>query len=164
MSYEASRARDENETISGNGEPIVCRAAGRDWTHQDIHRVRAVWSDPKYLTKDIERLFGIGHRSLGRKQVRAVLGLPPRPAHGGNNSRGKIGVPKGTSRIIRRFIDILNREGADMKNTCAKAGKSTSLIFQWKTGARSPNIVSFETVLNVLGYKLQIVEMDGGEE
>lgn len=72
----------------------------------------------------------------------------------GARYRGRHSVPPHAHPLVRQFFGLLNAEGATQTEVAAEAGLSRQIIKEWRR--KSPQLVTFEAALNVLGFRLAI--------
>jgi transcriptional regulator with XRE-family HTH domain len=73
--------------------------------------------------------------------------------------RGRLKVPNHAHPLVRRFYELLNLTGWTQAEICRAAGLSDQTVKGWHR--KSPQLVTFEAALNVAGYRLAIVPLDG---
>jgi len=84
---------------------------------------------------------------------------PPLDDLGGGRSdryRMAITTPQRAHPLVRRFYAIINESRQTLNEMEAVAGLARGTITNWRTRS-SPQIVTIEAALNVLGYRLEIV-------
>ena len=74
-----------------------------------------------------------------------------------------LSVPQNINPLVRELFEIFNRDKFLTLNLiCEKSGLSVDTISQWRYG-HAPQLVSFEAVLNSVGYQLVIKPMKRGK-
>lgn len=132
------------------------RIGGKDWTQDEIRAVRHQLDNTKLLVKEIAAIHNVGPRTLTRPDVRRKLGVrASRPRHGGNNTRGRLPIPKNVHPLVRRLFELLNHERATAKEISKRAGLCVPAVSLWRK--QMPRLDNFSAALNALGYKLRIV-------
>jgi DNA-binding phage protein len=74
----------------------------------------------------------------------------------GGRWRGKHIVPERAHPFVRRMFEIINQEGCTLEELAARSGVDSQAMNSWRS-RKSPQLVTFEAVLNALGYQLRIV-------
>jgi len=62
---------------------------------------------------------------------------------------------------VREFFDLLDRDERSVGEIAARAGAHEVTICMWRGGHRSPQLSTFENMLEVMGYRLAIVPLSG---
>lgn len=57
--------------------------------------------------------------------------------------------------LVRRFIDLLNRERITLTSVAERAGLERHTIAMWRI-RRNPNLITLEAALNAIGFELRI--------
>jgi hypothetical protein len=65
-------------------------------------------------------------------------------------------VPTTGNPLVRELFETINRERAQLKVLCRRAGVSSPTVLRWRTGKRV-FLDSFEAVLNAMDLELMIL-------
>ena len=81
----------------------------------------------------------------------------------GGRWRGKHLVPERAHPLVRRLFVLINRDGCTLEELAARSGVDSQTLNSWRS-RKSPQLVTFEAMLNALGFELRIVhrEPDAG--
>ena len=91
------------------------------------------------------------------KRARALKNLEKgrgRARHG-----GKLKIPQGAPQLVQEMFKLMNKEKLLVADVAAGSGISPRAISDWRY-KRSPNLQSFQAVLNNFGYEIKIVAKD----
>jgi len=64
------------------------------------------------------------------------------------------------SPTLRSMMEIVDRSNFSRARLCAEADVNTNALWWWRTGRKEPGIINVEVMLDVLGYRLQIVRKE----
>jgi hypothetical protein len=77
----------------------------------------------------------------------------------GKQWRGKHVIPQRAHPLVRRMFVLINQENCTLEELAARSGVDSQTMNSWRS-RKSPQLVTFEAVLNALGRKLQIVDQE----
>jgi hypothetical protein len=74
----------------------------------------------------------------------------------GRRWRGRHLVPQHAHPLVRRMIELINQDGCTLEELASRSGVDSQTVNSWRS-RKSPQLVTFEAMLNALGYRLTIV-------
>jgi len=77
----------------------------------------------------------------------------------GNQWRGRIPVPKHCHPLVQQLIAEMNRQRTTLTEVGDRAGIDRGTISDWRY-RRAPRVDLLEAALNVIGFRLAVVEDD----
>lgn len=75
----------------------------------------------------------------------------------GTRWRGKLVIPESCHPLVRKLLEIMNRDMTCMREVERRAGLRPGTIGGWRRRS-SPQLVNIEACFNVLGYGLTVKE------
>lgn len=67
---------------------------------------------------------------------------------------------KGVHPLVRFIWKKINQDLWSQEDLAKRSGVSSSAMRKWRNGDRNPKITDIEAVINALGYKLIVKEME----
>ena len=140
---------------------IAVTACGRNWSHEDLVRLRIDWADTKQRISDVARIYGVNRKTLSDPKNMTKLGLDPRAfrCYSGYGFK-KVMVSQSTNPLVRELFVLINKKKSQIKILSKKAGLGESTIFEWRRYDADPRMFLFNCALNAIGYRLAIVPVE----
>ena len=76
----------------------------------------------------------------------------------GTRWRGKIPIPPHAHPLVRKLVELANREQTTMREIALRAGLRPETVCNWRY-RNSPRIADLEAAFNALGYEIQVREV-----
>jgi transcriptional regulator with XRE-family HTH domain len=75
-------------------------------------------------------------------------------------------VPDGVHPLVRRLFELMNAQRCGVLDLAERCGVTSSTIRHWRASSqekrsKTPSIASFDATLRALGYRLEIVPIEG---
>ncbi len=62
--------------------------------------------------------------------------------------------------IVRWIWDQINFQQASQEDVAKRSGVSSSAMRKWRDGVRSPRLMELEAVVNALGFRIKVENME----
>lgn len=70
-------------------------------------------------------------------------------------------APRTTSALLRKlYNEVIYVQPLSIKQISKRAGVDDSTLFYWLRGTASPRLIQLESVVEALGYRLDLVPLD----
>jgi hypothetical protein len=66
------------------------------------------------------------------------------------------------SRVTRKFFEMLEQDQIRQKDIERAIGAAAQMIWYWRSGKRTVNVMSFEQMVEAAGYRLVIERVHNG--
>ena len=66
------------------------------------------------------------------------------------------------SLLVRRMFALINTDGCTLEELATRSGVDSQTINSWRS-RKSPQLITFEAIINALGWKLTIVPLGEAE-
>lgn len=77
--------------------------------------------------------------------------------------RGPIGTSRSAIPVVREMFETIDDQRVSTRGLTKRAGIAHGQLCRWRQGLCAPNVVTIDSVLNVLGYRLAIVPLEPAE-